>query len=186
MVAAASLSGGVMRALVSFLAFALLLFAMAVPASARLWKPTPAQQVVDYLTITHNLPGDNVLIAWMASPLVVVPTIKPLLDKYVVLSIAHTRKAPDGTTSWDDVQGVHVSDAAGQALKEVTPDQIPPTLVGMIATAEATMRQTTQGKAKVYWSVWEAGPVNACQRGKLVVNYNGESYSYDTPVPGCQ
>ena len=79
-----------------------------------------------------------------------------------------------------------LSDGAGNVLKEVSPDVIPPALVGMIATQEATVRQTTQGKGKIYWSVWEAGPVNACQRGKLVVSYDGEDYSYDTPVPGCQ
>ena len=173
--------------LVSFLAFVMLLLAMtAPPASARPWKPTPQQQVVDYLTITHNRGSDNVVIVWMASPLVAASTIKQLLDKYVVLSIAHTRRGTDGATIWEDVQGVRLSDGAGQDLKEVSSDQIPPMLVGMIASSNATMQQSTQGKSKVYWSVWEASAVNACQRGKLVVNYAGESYSYDTPVPACQ
>jgi hypothetical protein len=174
-----------MRALTSFPAFVLLLLAIAAPASARLWKPSPQQQVVDYLTITHNRAADNVVMVWMASPLVAAPTVKPVLDKYVVLSVAHNRRGADGVTVWDDVQGVRLSDAAGQDLKEVPSDQIPPLLVGMIASANATMQQSTQGKGKVYWSVWEAGAVNACQRGKLVVSYDGENYSYDTPVPGC-
>ena len=167
------------------LAFVLLLLAAATPASARLWKPTPQQQVIDYLTITHNKAGENIALVWMASLLVPSPAVKPLLDKYIILSIAHTRRAADGTTSWDDVQGVQLSNGAGDALTEVTPDKIPPLLVGMIASSDATMRQSSQGKSKVYWSVWEAGSVNACQRGKLVVNYGGESYSYDTPIPGC-
>jgi hypothetical protein len=141
--------------------------------------------LVDYLTITHNTPANNVVMVWMASPLVEAPTVKPLLDKYIVLSIAHSRRGADGVTVWDDVQGVQLSDGAGQALKELTSDQIPPVLVGMIAQSDATMRQNTQGRGKVYWSVWEAGAVNACRRGKLVVGYNGENYSYDTPVPGC-
>jgi len=176
-----------MRALVSFLAFALLLLAMAVPASARLWKPTPQQQIADYLSITHSRPaGDAVVISWWASPLVAAPTMKPILDKYLVLSIAHTRRGADGVTNWDEVLGVKLSDGAGNTLKEMSPDVIPPSLVGMIAAQEATVRQTTQGRGKIYWSVWDAGAVNACQRGKLVVNYDGEDYSYDTPVPGCQ
>jgi len=167
------------------LAFAVLVVAMAAPASARLWKPTPQQQTVDYLTISHNKAADNVVIVWMASPLVAAPTVRPVLDKYIVLSIAHTRRAVDGTTSWDDIQGVQITDGAGQALKEVPSDLMPPILVGVIAQADATMRQTTNGKGKVYWSVWEAGAVNACQRGKLVVSYDGENYNYDTPIPGC-
>jgi hypothetical protein len=173
--------GGVMRAL----AFAMLLLAVAAPASARLWKPTPQQQTLDYLTLAHNKTGENIAIVWMAPPMIAAPTMKPVLEKYVVLSIAHTRRTPDGATTWDDVQGVQVSDGAGQTLKEVPSDQVPPLLVGVIASADATLRQSSQGKSKVYWSVWEAGAVNACQRGKLVVNYDGESYSYDTPVPGC-
>ena len=61
------------------LAFVLLLLAMAVPASARLWKPTPQQQIADYLSITHNkLSGDNVVVSWWASPLVTAPTMKPV------------------------------------------------------------------------------------------------------------
>ncbi|HKU54817.1 MAG TPA: hypothetical protein VJP60_05600 [Rhizomicrobium sp.] len=167
------------------LAFVLLLLAAAMPASARLWKPTPQQQLIDYLSIAHNKPEESIVVVWTASLLVPSPVVKPLLDKYIVLSIAHTRRAPDGTTSWDDVQGVQLSDGAGHALTEVSSDRIPPILVGMIASADATMRQSSQGKSKVYWSVWEAGSVNACQRGKLVVNYGGESYSYDTPIPGC-
>jgi len=167
------------------LAFVMLLLAMAAPASARLWKPTTQQQTLDYLTITQNKTGESVAIVWLAAPMIPAPTMKPVLEKYVVLSIAHTRRTPDGALTWDDVQGVQVSDGAGQALKEVPSDQVPPLLVGVIASSDATLRQSSQGKSKVYWSVWEAGAVNACQRGKLVVSYDGENYSYDTPIPGC-
>jgi hypothetical protein len=171
--------GGFMR-----LAFVLVPLILAAPASARLWKPTPQQQVADYLSITHNKSDGNVVIVWMASPLVV-GAAKPLMDKYVVLSIVRTRRGPDGAAVWDDVLGVQVSDGAGTAMKEVPSDQIPPLLVGMIATSEATMRQSSQGKSKVYWGVYETGSVNACQRGKLNVTFEGETYSFDTPVPGC-
>ena len=47
------------------------------------------------------------------------------------------------------------------------------------------MKQGTQGKGIVAWGVWEAGSVTACQKGKLVVSYEGEAYSFDTPLPGC-
>ena len=41
------------------------------------------------------------------------------------------------------------------------------------------------GKGKMRWSIYETGTVSACQPGKLVVIYDGESYSFDTPMPGC-
>lgn len=172
-----------MRALVPALALALLV----TPAMARLWKPTPDQVAADYVSITHNKGTEGrVLLSWMASPVIPSPALKPLLDKYVVLSIVHTRQPPaGGPVTWDDIQGVQVSDGSGQALKEVGADAMPPTLVGLIAASDATIRQNTQGKGKVYWSVWEAGSIAACQKGKLVVTYDGEAYSFDTPLPSC-
>lgn len=169
-----------MRAVVAVL----LMLAAVMPASARLWKPTPQQQVVDYLSLRHDKSDGSVSVTWMASPLVVAAA-KPVMDKFVVIQIIRTRRGPDGAITWDDVQGVQVSDGTGNALKEVPSEQILPLLVGMIATTEATLRQNSQGKAKVYWGVYEAGAVNACQRGKLNVSFEGETYNFDTPVPGC-
>ena len=171
-----------MRALIPALALALLV----TPAMARLWKPTPDQLAADYVTITHNKGTEGrVIMSWMASPVISSPALKPILDKYVVLSIVRTRQAAGGPLTWDDVQGVQVSDGNGQALKEVGSDAMPPTLVGLIAASDATMRQNTQGKGKVYWGVWESGSIAACQKGRLVVTYEGEAYSFDTPLPGC-
>jgi hypothetical protein len=171
-----------MRALV----LGLLLVAGLTPASARLWKPTPALLAQDYLTINHNKGAEgHVVIGWMASPIMSAPTVKPLLDKYVVISVVHTRPQPEGVISYDDVQGVQVSDGSGQPLRELTGDAIPPSLVGMTASAGASFRQTTQGRGKMYWGVYEAGAVSACGRGKLQITYDGETYSYDTPLPGC-
>jgi hypothetical protein len=172
-----------MRVLVSALLAAALL---ATPATARLWKPTPQQLIADYVTINHNKGAEGrVLLGWMASPVVAAPALKPLLDKYVVISIIHTRQATDGQVTWDRVQGVQVSDGDGQPLKEVASDAIPPMLVGLMAASDASMKQGTQGQGKVYWSVWETGSIAACQKGRLVVNYDGEAYSFDTPLPGC-
>ena len=171
-----------MRALLPALAFILL----TTPATARLWKPSPDQLAADYVTITHNKGTEGrVIVTWMASPVIPSPAMKPILDKYIVLSIVHTRQAVGGPVTWDEIQGVQVSDGNGQTLKEVSADAMPPTLVGMIAASDATLRQNTLGIGKVYWGVWESGPIGSCQKGKLVVTYDGEAYSFDTPLPGC-
>ena len=171
-----------MRALVSVLLAVLL----ATPAAARLWKPTPEQVTADYVTITHNKGTEGrVILGWMTAQMVPAPALKQILDKFVVISIMHTRQAPGGPVTWDDILGVQLSDGNGQPLKEVQTDAMPPLLVGLIAASDATMRQNSLGKGKVTWSVWEAGSIAACQKGKLVVNYDGEAYSFDTPLPGC-
>ena len=43
----------------------------------------------------------------------------------------------------------------------MTADSIPPALVGLTASADAGMRQNTQGKGKMQWGIYEAGSVNA-------------------------
>jgi len=171
-----------MRVLVS----ALLAVLLVLPANARLWKPTPEQVTADYVTITHNKGAEGrVILGWMTSQMVPAVALKQILDKYIVISLMHTRQEPGGPVTWDDIQGVQVSDGNGQPLKEVLPDARPPLLVGLIAASDATMRQNSLGKGKVYWGVWETGSVAACQKGRLVVNYDGEAYSFDTPLPGC-
>jgi hypothetical protein len=159
---------------------------LAAPASARLWKPTPQEVTQDYTIINHNKgPEGRVVVSWMASALLPAPTMQQLLDKYVLVSVVHTRQAPGGGVTWDDVEGVQVSDASGTPLKEVPPDAVPPALVGITAAAEAAARQSTQGRSKLHWMVYEAGNVRACGPGKLQLTYDGETYSWDTPLPGC-
>lgn len=165
---------------------ALILSLPATSSTARLWKPTPDQLAADYVSLTHIKGTEGrVIIGWMASEVITSPALKQLMEKYVVISIVHTRSIAGGGVTWDDIQGVQVSDGNGQPLKEVPSDAIPPTLVGMIATSDATLRQSTQNKGKMYWGVYEPGSISACQKGRLVVTYDGEAYSFDTPLPGC-
>lgn len=161
--------------------------ALAMPVSARLWKPTPAQLAADYTTISHNKggTGGRITIQWIAPPVITAGNLAQVLDKLVVISVTHTVVAPGGLPEWEDIEGVEVTDAAGQALKQVPDDAIPPTLVSLIAAADATLRQSTQGKGKSKMMVFEAGAVHACTKGGLVVAFEGERYTFDTPIPGC-
>jgi hypothetical protein len=151
-----------------------------------LWKPTPLQLAQDYTLVTHNKGDDGrVTVQWMASPTVTSPTLQQTLDKYVVIGISHSRGGVGGVMTWDDIEGVQVTDTAGQPLKEITGDAVPPALVGFFGAMEATISRASQGKAKARWYVFEPGQVAACAPGKLSVSYDGETYAFDTPIPGC-
>ena len=157
------------------------------PLQARLWKPTPAQLAVDYLTLVHNKGSEGrVTVSWVAAPAVNGVLLRPILEKYVVISVVHAYSEPDGSANWDEISGVQVTDGANRPLKEVAPDALPPVLAGFTASASASFRQSTQGKGKMHWAVYEAGDINACQPGKLQISYGGETYSFDTPIPGCE
>ena len=159
----------------------------AAPASARLWKPTPLQQAQDYVAISHNKGSDGrVLLNWMASTTTTTPTMKDVLDKYVVINLIHTTASVGGAPpEWIEPEGIQVTDGSGTPLKEVSGGDIPPSLVGLIAASQAGLAQVTQGKGKIHWMVFQAGAINACTNGRLSVTYAGETYTFDTPLPGC-
>ena len=46
----------------------------AMPAAARLWKPTPQQAAIDYTVISHNKGADGrVIVQWVATTAMTVP-----------------------------------------------------------------------------------------------------------------
>jgi hypothetical protein len=156
-------------------------------ADARPWKPTPQQEAQDYALINHNKGGaaGRVIINWIAAP-GFSGTIQQLFEKYVVISITHSITSPGGLTEYDDIEGVQVTDQAGHELKPVNPNDYPPTLVSILAGADATMRQSTQGRGKNKTLVFEAGAVHACDKNSgLIVLFEGEKYTWQTPFPGC-
>lgn len=160
--------------------------ALATTAEARLWKPADWEVAQDYATITHNkgLEG-RVVIHWFASPTFTSATLAASLDKYVVLSIAHSHFTPTGTTVFDDVVGEQVMDGQGRVLREIPQTEVPVSLVGLIAVLQAGYRNAGPTAQNVRFLVFEAGGVGACQSGKLIVAYEGERYEFDAPLPGC-
>jgi len=155
---------------------------IATPAGARLWKPTPAELASDYTQIFHTKGDGRVSIQWIPGA-VGTGVLRELLDRYVVISITHIIH-PGGRAEWLDVDGVQVTDASGQPLKEIAPNAIDPFIVRFISAIQGTMRQGTQDR-KMKMLVFEPGSVQACAKGGLVVIYEGERYTFDTPIPGC-
>lgn len=166
---------------------AILALVLAAPsAQARLWKPTPLQIAQDYTVIIHNKSPDGVVVVqWMAPTTITAPIMQEILDKYVVLNVSRTLPTPAGIMAWQDVVGVEAHDASGAALKAVPDEALPPSLVGFTAQINAANRQSSQGASKAKLLVFEAGNVNACTKGGLQISYEGELYTFDTPMPGC-
>src|SRR4051812_8462302 len=156
------------------------------PASARLWNPTPQQLAQEYSSIAHNKGGTagRVVIQWIASP-AFTGNVQTLLDRYIVVVMSHSTIAPGGLQQFEDMGGVQVTDAAGQALTEIPRGEAPPVLIGMLAGLEANLSQTTQGKGKSKIMIFQPGTVRACDKGGLAVLYAGEKYTFETPMPGC-
>jgi hypothetical protein len=161
----------------------------AAPAQSRPWKPKPNALALDYAQIldqrgTH----DSIVLWWLVPPMMERASVEAqeLLDKYVVLGIVHAHMLVGGTMSFDPVEGVEASDSDGTPLVLLTGDNIPPLAQGTLATLQAILQKAIGPMGQGFrWFVFEGGAVHACEAGGLSVAYDGETYTYETPIPGC-
>lgn len=170
-----------------FLVLAVAFGGAATSAQARQWKPSLQAQVSDYLEILDQREGHFILVWWLASPMIPNnPTAAALFDKYVVIVALHAEMDAAAVASYQKIASLDVEDGNHQALTPVPEDKVPPTLTGALAAMGAAFKQLLGAMGQhVQYFVYESGGVNACRHGRLFVYYNGESYSYDTPIPGC-
>jgi hypothetical protein len=155
--------------------------------SARQWKATPQAQAQDYLEIIDQRGGSIIVIWWLASPMAPNnPEVVSLLDKYVVILALHAQMDATAVATYTEITSLDVRDASQNALTPVSKDKMPPALTGGLTTVVSALSQALGPMGQhVQYFVFESGGINACRHGRLFVNYNGEAYSYDMPIPGC-
>jgi hypothetical protein len=176
-------------------AAAMILFALgASPALSRQWKATPEALARDYAGINDQRPGGELVLAMWFVPQMVpanspgADVAKAMLQKYVVIVVAHGRlQSATGTVSFDNVDALSPRDQSGKPLTLVARDSLPPTYVAMVSALESVLRQTlgTMGNGMKMF-IFDAGDVGSCKQGQLSVLFADETYTWDTPFPGCQ
>jgi hypothetical protein len=158
-------------------------------ASSRPWKPTPVQLAGDYAAITHTKSNtDFVNIRWWAEPTVMPGTpLASLLQKYIVISVVHFHvNLPGGTMSTEDVDTLEARDSSNMVLTPVPRNALPPTAIATLTGFEASFRQSLGrlGEGTKFF-IFDAGTVRACEKGGISVPLAGETYTWETPFPGC-
>ncbi len=157
-------------------------------ANARPWKPTSAMLARDYANIVdiRTSKHETVFVIWSVPPGVTSARLQEALDKYVVISVAHAKIAADGTSSFDMAETPQARDGNSQPLALLSGDKVPPVIAGYVATYGGMMRQSAgpfgQGMRSY---VFTGGSAHACEKGRLSVRYADETYTYETPIPGC-
>ena len=74
----------------------------------------------------------------------------------------------------------------GKALTPVARNDLPPTNTAMLAALEAMFRQSIGAMGKgMKMFVFEGGNIDSCKKGQLSVPLASETYTWDTPFPGC-
>ena len=165
--------------------------ALSFSAKSRPWKPTPTQIAVDYASIIHNR-GNNefVIIGWWAAPTTATRPLLSLFEKYIFISVVHShlKRDQDGraTELYDETDRSEIRDGAGNALSPVERDALPPATIGLLANFEAGYRQAIGPRGKgVRFFLFDAGSVRACEKGGISIPLDGETYTWETPFPGC-
>jgi hypothetical protein len=176
-------------------AAAIILFALgASPALSRQWKATPEALARDYAGINDQRPGGELVVALWFVPQMVpdnsrgAEVAKAMLQNYVVVVVAHGRlQSVTGTMSFENVDALPAMDQSGKQLTPVARDNLPPTNAGMLTALESSLRQTLGAMGNgMKMFVFDAGDVGSCKRGQLSVLFANETYTWDTPFPGCQ
>jgi hypothetical protein len=170
----------------------LALFALLLPASARQWNPDARGAALDYTQILHAKSNGQVVVVWWVVPETFASDansqiLKDVLSRYVVIGLADGRTtAPGGGMSFTNIADLRVADQTGRSIAALTPNTMPPEVVQATASLQALARQSLgpigQG---MRWFVFDGSTIHSCTPGKLSVPYGGETYVFDTPIPGC-
>jgi hypothetical protein len=157
-------------------------------ASSRPWKPTPTQIASDYAQITHRKnAAEFVNIRWWASPTADAGTpFARMLEKYVVISVVHFHTGQGGAVSVDEIDTLEALDYDDKPLTLVPKTELLPSEVGMISGVEASFRQSIGriGDGTKFF-IFDAKAIHACEKGRISVPFAGETYTWETPFPGC-
>jgi len=162
------------------------------PAASRIWKPSPEKLTSEYASIEDQRPNGFVLIIWFVPSMLPpdspgVQVLTALLEKYVFIIAVHAElDKATGSMSFQDIDALQASDQMANQLIFVPRDNLPPTSIAMVAVLENFYRQSfgQMGKGMKMF-VFEAGAVNSCKKGELSVPFAGETYTWETPFPGC-
>ena len=157
-------------------------------ASARPWKPDPKASAQDYSQIVHSKSNGDIVLLWWLVPQIVptVPQAQDVLDKYVIIGIVEGHVSPVGSVSFIPIDTLTANDSSGKPLRHLTPNDVPPALTGLLAGLQAALAQSIGAMGQgMHWFVFDGGGIHACGSGGLAIPYQGETYTYETPIPGC-
>ncbi len=163
------------------------------PVSARQWRATPDAIARDYATITDTRPnGELIMLMWIV-PRMVLPNSPgataavAMVQKYVLVVAVHGHlDKTTGIMTFEEVDNLDVRDQGGKALTPVARGDLPPTNTAMLAALEAMFRQSIGAMGKgMKMFVFDGANIDSCKKGQLSVPLASETYTWDTPFPGC-
>ncbi|HXJ02077.1 MAG TPA: hypothetical protein VNH44_12715 [Micropepsaceae bacterium] len=169
---------------VKVVAISLGLFA-AMPAMARQWNANAQGAAVDYSQIIDSKANGEFVFVWWPVPEAFPndansQVVRNVLARYVFIGIARGRSGAPGL-SFYAINDVKILDGTRE-LTALAGNTIPPEVTQTLTALQAIQHPLRQG---IRWFVFESSAIHACTSGKLSVPFEGTTYTFDTPIPGC-
>jgi hypothetical protein len=132
------------------------------------------------------------MLMWFAPPTVApeapnAAQMRALIGKYVFIGLTHGHfDKTIGTVTFDETNTLEAKDGSGKPLVLVDRSSLPPATLGAVTVIERIFQQSFGAFGRgMKMFVFEAGDVNACEKGELAIPFAGETYTWETPFPGC-
>ncbi len=159
---------------------------------ARQWNPDVHALALDYSQIFHVKPSGEIVLLWWVVPEIFTPnannqSLLDVLSRYVILGVAQGRPAPNGAVSFEAIPSVQITDQNSRSYTPLPENMLPSDVGQAIANLQGLARQSQLGPIAqgMHWFVYQADAIHSCAPGKLSVPIGDETYTYDTPIPGC-
>jgi hypothetical protein len=168
-------------------AMAGLLAALAVsPAAARQWNANGQGAAVDYTQIIDTKTNGEFVFVWWPVPEAFpndpnTQVIKNVLGRYIFVGIARGRNGGAGM-SFFAITDLKIADGMSRQLSPLAGNTLPPEVAQTLTALQAIQHPMRQG---LRWFVFDGSTIHACMSGKLSVPFEGVTYTFDTPIPGC-
>ena len=159
---------------------------------ARQWSPDAHASALDYSQIFHVKPSGDIVLLWWVVPEIFTPnannqSLLNVLSRYIVIGAAEGRPGPNGALAFENVPAPPIKDQNGRAFSPLADTMLPADVSQAIGTLQGLARQSQLGPIAqgMRWFVYQSDTIRSCASGRLSVPLAGETYTYDTPIPGC-
>lgn len=159
---------------------------------ARQWNPDAHMSALDYSQITHIKPTGEVVLLWWMVPEIFMPNannqaLLNVLSRYVILGVAEGRASPNGQLAFEPVPTLQIADQMARTYSPLPENMLPADVNQALSTVQALARQSQIGPLAqgVHWFVYQTDTIRSCASGRMSIALSGETYTYDTPIPGC-
>ena len=172
----------------------LLFFVIGMPeiGAARKWRVKPNDLAADYAQIIDQRPGNEVVVVYRIAPETInqdmpnVEAIKAMLKEHMLVAIAHGSATPAGRLDFRVPQNPVLEDVDRKQRPPIEKENWPPMVTAFSTLMQSFLTQSLgQLGGSFHWFVFDAAGIDSCGKGRIWLQYAGERYSYDTPIPGC-